>query len=144
MSDAKIIYAKTIGSSQAWPLVVRGMAELMEAGYSDDRGGFSVGWDYQVVYAVKAGTAVACIAYVKQDWANQYYIGLSWTEPSMRGFGLHTALWSDLVKRATADGVARILGSIHVNNEPMLMTAHHFKRRPVATIFAYDVATAPE
>lgn len=144
MSDAQIIYAKTVGGTPAWPLVIRGMAELMESGYTDDRGGFPVGWDYQVVYAVKAGVAVACIAYVKQDWANQYFIGLSWTEPSMRGVGLHAALWRDLVKRATADGVTRILGSIHVDNEPMQMTARHLQRCPVATIFAYDVAPAPE
>jgi GNAT superfamily N-acetyltransferase len=144
MAKVDVRYSKMVGETPAFAIISEGINDLVENRYYDGRGGFPVGWNDQVLYAVsEEGDIVAVLTYQKFKARNSYYVTLGYTEPSSREQGIFSQLWGELLNRARNDGVTRIDAETHVKNKPMQAALAKYNARCQGLSYALDVPPEP-
>lgn len=66
-------------------------------------------------------------------------IKLGWVDPAHRGKGIYSRMWETLMWLMQSKGVSRITSRVHVDNEKMLRLADKQGRKPLYTVFDYDL-----
>lgn len=103
-------------------------------------GGTSVHWTLGAVVARNShGRIIGAISYDRVEHTNSIFIYIGYVEPSARRKGVYRAMFDRLVEEARARNVLRIQGSTFITNELMMKVMEALGRKPVATMFNFDV-----
>lgn len=139
--DLRIVSEDRLGDTHAFRLIVEGFYRLSESGYGATRGGFPAQWSDRVIYVEDdaTGEAVGVLTFSHQQERNTFYVTLGYVEPASRGQGIYRMMWNELVEIARHEGITRIEGETHKDNNEMHAVMKALGRRPVSVSYVYDI-----
>lgn len=117
----KLGYSRRAAATPAFALIIEGFNELVQSGLTPEgRADLGALPTTEVLYAARDdGELVGVLCWDRCDAASQWSVALGYVEPTSRKQGVYHELWAALIERARHEGVARIIGSVHPDNQPM-------------------------
>ena len=111
-------YAKVVGVSPAWRLVLEGHGWIGANGHDFSRDGFPTSKTDEAVYGVEAaGEIVAVLCWRRSELEREVEITLLYVEPSSRRLGWGRRLFAAMVEKLPNEDFDRVLVSVHAQNE---------------------------
>lgn len=128
------------GHSPAWPMVPSAMLDLQAQGLAFEPHQAPAYNDGCLVAVDENGASVGFLAYRHDDLKCSWFIMLAYVAPQHRRKGIHTALFSALVERATKRGdILAIESGTHVNNKAAQAAFDAQGRERQAIMYTYKI-----
>lgn len=140
----KLTHFKGIVGTPALPILVRGWADILEAGHVSVHT-WPLNHTGECFLAVDSVAGpVGVIGFEHTEWAKEICVTLGYVLHAHRHSGIYNQLWAALVKHAHKAGALRITGGANTRNLPMLATAKQQGRVTEGVVFNFYLAPKPK
>lgn len=117
-----------LNGSPAVPLIIKGLAELNNAGMLGDQ--LLVDDDHGAILATAYGhdlsIPVGALAYRDLTWCNNFWVSLVWVDPGYRRQGVYRKMFDQVVLLAKKRGRLKISLGLHKGNAASRAAAESF------------------